>query len=218
MRFLLIDLPQSNHVSVKYWLSRNGCSVSIFSEAADHDLDSFDAVVIPGVGAFDFAMEHLVNYGIDALIADAIKSEKLIVGICLGMQLIFAGSDEGNLGGLDVFHSAVVRIPRGEAKVPNIGWRSVHCTSPMDSVFGPFGGSKFYFMHGFAVAFDKATEELLGADVLTTQCNMNLLAAFRKENIVGFQFHPEKSYLWGDRILNAVIAHHERDYKDAPHR
>ncbi|WP_257293936.1 imidazole glycerol phosphate synthase subunit HisH [Endozoicomonas sp. YOMI1] len=210
MKFMIVDFPQSNFVSVKYWLQRNRQQFSLFSQQRN---DPFDAILLPGVGSFDFAVEHMQQQGIDQFVRDSVDEGKLVMGICLGMQLMFSSSEEGEKSGLGLLSGKVKRLDTGLCKVPNIGWRAVTAqhnrNASWDSVLTSSNNRQFYFMHGYAAHFeDLETSFTTMADTLTGSCNGDFIAAFSYKNLVGFQFHPEKSYIAGDTILQQVIEAH----------
>ncbi len=209
MKFVVIDLPQANSISVRYWLRRNGQEVVFYSDYIKSGDVDFDAVLVPGVGAFDYALNFLALNKIDKFIANAIKDRKLIVGICLGMQLMFNCSEEGSGLGLALVDASVLKLGPGIHKVPNIGWRSVHKAG---DVLGPLTTgdmSYYYFMHGYAVSLQDAKSVIPDTEMLSSDCNGQFLAGFRKANLIGLQFHPEKSYEYGDNLLKRIVQAHD---------
>lgn len=208
MRFVVIDLPQANSISIRYWLKRNGQEVVFYSDFIKLENKYYDAVLIPGVGAFDYASDFLAENNIDKFITESIKSGKLVIGICLGMQLMFNCSEEGVRPGLSLVDASVLKLGSGEAKIPNIGWRSVVAECNTDGPLGAGDKSIYYFMHGYAVTLQDAKHALLDAEILSSNCNGQFLAAFRKNNLIGIQFHPEKSYGFGDDLLNRIVKAH----------
>lgn len=208
MRFVVIDLPQANSISVRYWLKRNGQEAVFYSDYLSSEGDCYDAVLIPGVGAFDYASDFLAKNSIDKFIARSINSGKLVIGICLGMQLMFNCSEEGTRPGLSLVDASVLKLRPGDGKIPNIGWRSVLNACNTDGPLGAGDKTNYYFMHGYAVSLQDAKCALPDAEILSSHCNGHFLAAFRKNNLVGIQFHPEKSYGSGDDLLKRIVQAH----------
>lgn len=219
MKFQIIDYPQSNAVSVQYWLHRNRQQAVLYSQNPDVAVDAF---VLPGVGAYDRAMDFIARKGLAGRLREAVLQGKLVIGICLGMQLFFVRSEEGEAGGLGLMPGHVRRLLPGPRKVPNIGWRAVHKTEQDTGcgVNGPLSvldGGQFYFMHGYAIYLDEIDPEIAaGANILSGDCNRAFVAAFRYQSIIGFQFHPEKSFVAGDVILQRVIEAHGQDPSSTP--
>ena len=156
-----------------------------------------ERLILPGVGAFDTAMDNLDQQGlIDPLRTVARQLKTPILGVCLGMQLLARRSEEGVREGLGLIDADVVRIPAGpDIKIPHIGWAVVK--PAIDApLFAPDQPERFYFVHSYHVkpvqAEDVAATVHYGAD---------LCVAVAKANVHGVQFHPEKSHRYGMRLL-----------------
>ena len=161
-----------------------------------------DRVILPGVGAFGDAAEKLRESGMDKVVLSEAEKGKPLLGICLGMQLLFEKSFEyGEHAGLGLLRGSVVpmagRLPEG-MKIPQIGWNALHlCRADNPLLRGTEEGSHVYFVHSFyAVDCD---ESLLA----TTDYGVTMTAAVGLGNVFGCQFHPEKSGPVGLRILRA---------------
>jgi glutamine amidotransferase len=153
-------------------------------------------VILPGVGAFPRAMERVRERGLDELIAERREAGAPILGICLGLQLLFESTTElGGAEGLGLLSGPVSELRAEGLKVPHIGWSPVRWERPSRLVEGIESGTPFYFVHSFAPA--PRPEELLGSAVYGER----FACAAERDNVFGVQFHPEKSSAAGLRLL-----------------
>lgn len=160
-------------------------------------LDRSDRVVLPGVGAFPDCMANLERHGLIDPVLRAIRSGKPFLGICLGLQLLFAEGEEfGVHKGLGVFAGRVVRFPQSDLKVPHMGWNQVDIERRAVPFEGIEDGSYFYFVHSYVV---RPEEE--GIVSSTTVYGEPFVSSIWKENVFACQFHPEKSQAVGLKIL-----------------
>lgn len=170
-------------------------------------IEKSSAVILPGVGAFGDAMLVLKRLDLTSVLIDAINSGKPFLGICLGMQLLMSESEEfGNNKGLDIIRGRVKRFPNfndknDKVRVPNIGWNRIFLTqNPVvkDSIFHNIRDEEFmYFVHSyFAVPQDE--EAVI---TYTDYCGIRYCSGIRKDNLLAFQFHPEKSGSSGIQIF-----------------
>ena len=163
------------------------------------DLEKYDRVILPGVGAFGDAMEHLKSTGMYNAVKEFAKSGKPIIGICLGMQLLFDSSDEfGNHEGLGLIPGKVVAFDKSKMdmedhKVPHVGWNKLFHKS--NKLFDGLDNPYLYFVHSFHVETDDKYV------IATTHYGYDFTSAVQKDNIYGFQPHPEKSHDNGIQIL-----------------
>ncbi len=164
-----------------------------------NDLKKYDRVILPGVGAFGDAMKHLKSTGMLEAVKEFATSGKPIIGICLGMQLLFDSSEEfGNTKGLGLIPGKVVAFDKNkmnmdEHKVPHVGWNKLF--NKENKLFDGLEDPYLYFVHSFhAVTDDKY---ILGI----THYGYDFVSAVQKDNIYGFQPHPEKSHDNGIKIL-----------------
>lgn len=162
-----------------------------------------DKIILPGVGAFGDAMEKLQKYGLVEVIKEAVRRQIPFLGICLGMQLLFASSEESpGVEGLSLLPGKIVKIPAGEGlKIPHIGWNSLsfekECGRKKGVLFQGLEEDAFvYFVHSFYLKAGEA--EIVKA---TTEYGVTIHASVEKENVFGCQFHPEKSSEVGLAIL-----------------
>ena len=162
-----------------------------------------DRLVLPGVGAFGDAIGKLRASGLDSVIINEAKTGKNLLGICLGMQLLFSESYEfGTHKGLGILNGRVVPIKEhihGSLKIPHIGWNSIEKTRDSEILKYVNSGEQVYFVHSYH-AID--CEDSL---VAVTEYGVNLTAAVESGNVMGCQFHPEKSGRTGLNILKAFI-------------
>ena len=196
MRVTIFDYGAGNLHSLAKALERAGEVVSVESDAL-RALDT-DVLVLPGVGAFGAAVDRLGDGRI--AMRDAIRGGLPTIGICLGMQLLFDGSDEGNGVGLGVIAGRVTRLDA--QRVPQIGWNEV-LDAGRDPVFAAAPLAVAYYANSFVCRPDD--ERVVTA--WTTHEGDRFAAAVRAGSAVGVQFHPEKSSADGVRFLHAVLDH-----------
>ncbi len=201
-RVAIIDIGIGNLMSIEQAFLHVACDCLI---TRDHqDLMDADAVVLPGVGAFGDAMKGLNKYDLVAPLKDIAQSSKYLIGICLGMELLFSESSEfGASKGLNILEGEVVKFPIRKdgqhylAKVPQVGWNHVNRPeegryarswdgSPMD---GLTEDDVMYFMHSFYVKPENKVVQL----TQTQYADITYCSSVHQDNIVAFQFHPERS-------------------------
>ena len=161
----------------------------------ERELERANSIILPGVGAFPDAAERLHGLGLDRALLNQAK-RKPVLGICLGMQLLFdAGEEIRNCKGLGLVGGRIERI-RTENKLPHIGWNSLTFPNPSPLFAGVEEGSCVYFVHSYCAIADDP------ADVLAlTEYGAPVTAAVGRGNVYGCQFHPEKSGETGLQIL-----------------
>ncbi|MEK4217236.1 imidazole glycerol phosphate synthase subunit HisH [Bacillus sp. FSL L8-0222] len=195
----VIDYGMGNLYSVSKALERVG--VPYFVSGMPEELRKADAFILPGVGSFGDAMDNLRNAKLDQFIHDMVSEGRLLLGICLGMQLLFDESEEhGTAAGLGLLKGKAVRLkPEDQVgnklKVPHMGWNrlSFHNESPL--LAGVEEGYA-YFVHSFYI--DGMDD---GALLASAEYGVRVPAVVGKENVFGAQFHPEKSSTVGMSIL-----------------
>ena len=163
-----------------------------------HEIETADKVILPGVGAFGDAMEQLKKYELDKVIHQVTAENKPFLGICLGMQLLFEGSDESQgVEGLHVLDGQILRIPdQSGLKIPHIGWNSLHLQNDGRLFAGLEENPYVYFVHSYYL---KAAEPAIVK--ATTEYSTMIDASVEKDNIFACQFHPEKSSTVGLKML-----------------
>ena len=192
----ILDYDAGNLKSVEKALSFLGEKSVITRDR--REVAAADKVILPGVGSFGAAMEQLKKYEIDKMLEEARAEKKPILGICLGLQLLFDGSSESQgVEGLHLLSGDILRIPDKEGlKIPHIGWNSLELRNHGRLFQGIKGSPYVYFVHSYYL---KARDEEIVKAV--TQYSANVHASVEKENIFACQFHPEKSSGVGLRIL-----------------
>jgi imidazole glycerol-phosphate synthase subunit HisH len=194
-RIAVLDYGMGNLRSVEKALGRVGAEVGRTSEV---DLAAgADGLVLPGVGAFPRAMERVHDLGFDRLVAEHAGEGRPVLGICLGMQLLFERSSErGGADGLGLLPGSVEPLVSEGLKVPHIGWEPVRWQRESALIEGIDSETPFYFVHSLTpVPAD-------GGDVLgTASYGERFACAVERPPLYGFQFHPEKSSRAGLRLL-----------------
>lgn len=203
MKVTVVDYGVGNLGSIENMLKKLGFDYVIASQT--ESIKSASKLILPGVGAFDAGMQQLNDSGLRLALDDAVLIRKVpVMGICLGMQLMTEGSEEGRLPGLGWIPARTTRfVPTsGEVlKVPHMGWNSVTPSKASRSLEYLNGVSRFYFVHSYYVKCNQYSDSLL-----TSQYgSINFDAAFERNNILGFQFHPEKSHRFGMAIFRSFL-------------
>lgn len=194
----IVDYGMGNLGSVKHKLEKNGIQVIVSSKPDDLLLAS--KLILPGVGHFSKAVSELQSRGLwDFLNDEVITRRKPILGICLGMQLMTSISEEGNIAGFGWFDAKTVRFQVNNPiryKVPHMGWNDIEILKHTDILSEVELTSGFYFVHSYHVICNDKNDILC-----ETTYEYPFTSAIIKNNIVGFQFHPEKSHDAGESIL-----------------
>ena len=203
MNVAIVDYGVGNLYSLTCSFSAIGQDVCVTSDP--ETLRAADAVVLPGVGAFGDAIDALRATGLDKVVIEIAESGKPLLGICLGMQMLFEKSFEyGEHQGLGLLKGEVIPmaglLPE-DLKIPHMGWNALNITQPNGKLFANIReGDYVYFVHSY---FASGCEDSLAA---RTEYGRWLTAAVEKDNIFGCQFHPEKSGEVGLNILRAFCA------------
>lgn len=192
----IVDYGMGNLGSILNMFKRIGVATEITSDAAV--LANASKVLLPGVGAFDAAMQRIDASGLRPVLDHKALYERVpILGICLGMQLLTRGSDEGKLSGLGWIGATTRRFPTiAGLKVPHMGWNLVAPAQPSPLTAGLPSESRFYFVHSYFVQADDERDSVLKAHY-----GVSFDAAVAHGNIYGAQFHPEKSHKFGLQLL-----------------
>lgn len=193
----VIDIGIGNFRAVDNMLGSAGISSTIVT--SPKEAIGSTHLFLPGVGSFDAAMGRLEKTGWSEEIKSfAAENRGTVVGICLGAQLLGNGSEEGILPGLGLLDFEVVRLRPSGLPLPHMGWNSVSVASGLPSFEEVFSESRFYFAHSYCIP---VTENLTAGISAYGQEFSSVVAA---PNILGFQFHPEKSHSFGKRLLKRV--------------
>lgn len=198
---VIIDYGVGNLFSLRSSFSALGADIVVSDDEAV--IAAADKIVLPGVGAFGDAIEKLRRSGLDKVVIREVKKGKKLLGICLGMQLLFEKSYEyGEWDGLGLLRGSVVpmegKIPT-ELMIPHIGWNALIKKSSHPLLSGVKEGDCVYFVHSF---YAEGCEDSL---IATAEYGRELTAMVAKDNVAGAQFHPEKSADVGLSILKAFI-------------
>ena len=198
---VIIDYGVGNLFSLRSSFESLGADIRVSDDRAV--IAAADKIVLPGVGAFGDAIKKLRDSGLDKVVKEEVKKGKKLLGICLGMQLLFEKSYEyGEWDGLGLLSGAVVpmqgEIP-SELMIPHIGWNALIKKREHPLISGIKDGECVYFVHSY---FAKGCEDSLLA---TAEYGKEVTAMVAKGNVAGAQFHPEKSADAGLSILKAFI-------------
>ena len=198
MRLSIIDAGLGNIKSIRRMVEHIGGSADIISHPAE--LASAQAVLLPGVGHYDYGMQLLHEGGWVEPLGEAARIRKIpFLGICLGMQLMCRGSEEGNRPGLGWIAADVKRIDTGgdpAVKIPHIGWTDTIVDLPGDILPDDDPDLRFYYVHSYRAVCDDPAEVLCSADYGT-----RFTSGFVSGNLRGVQFHPEKSHRFGMELF-----------------
>lgn len=198
----VVDYDMGNLHSVCKGLEKAGATPHITHSAKD--LEMADAVVLPGVGAFDPAVQQLRSRGLEQPIKDTIASGKPFLGICLGLQILFESSAEGTQPGLGIVPGKVRRFrPEAGITIPHMGWNQLKFTQRKNILWEHLPADPWvYFVHSYYV--DPTDPQVRAATV--THGSQTITAAIARENLTAVQFHPEKSSNIGLQILSNFVA------------
>jgi glutamine amidotransferase len=201
---VIVDYGMGNLRSVHKALERVGFQASVTQDPAE--VKKAAGLIVPGVGAFKKAMENLQELGLVNPIIEFVESGKPFLGICLGLQLLFSGSDEfGFQKGLSLFKGRVVRFPfshpaasppKDLLKVPHMGWNTVHIHKRPPVLDGIAEGAYFYFVHSYYPVPEE--QEIVAT---TTDYGGEFVSSVSRGNLFACQFHPEKSQSVGLKLL-----------------
>ena len=201
---VIIDYKVGNITSIQKMLKKAGCSNSIISSKLE-DIASATKLILPGVGHFDYGMTKLKESGlIDILNKRALEDKIPILGICLGAQLLTKGSEEGKEKGLGWIQANTVRFDKSklgeELKIPNMGWLDVKFQNEAPLFHNISEDSRFYFVHTYHLKCDNQKDIAVAAEY-----GYEFTAGVIQNNIMGMQFHPEKSHKYGMQLLKNFI-------------
>lgn len=167
--------------------------------ATPDQLGRAEKIILPGVGAFDWAMQRLNDSGLRRILDDVVLQKNVpVLGVCVGMQMMAHRSEEGTLSGLGWIDADVVRFNSaeiGDMPLPHMGWNEVYPLE-YDSLFRGIEDPRYYFLHSYCIV-PRRSEVTLA----TARYGHNFAAAVRNGHIFGTQFHPEKSHQWGIDLL-----------------
>ena len=201
----IIDYGVGNIGSIANMLKKVGAESIITSDALR--INEAEKIVLCGIGSFDDGMKKLEDMDlVDVLRKKVLEQKTPIMGVCLGMQLFTLGSEEGQLRGLGFikafsrkfdFSNSYLEKP---LRVPHMGWNSVRSLKESRLTTGLPEDSRFYFVHSFHVQMENRSDALFETDY-----GFPFISAFEKDNIIGVQFHPEKSHRFGMRLYENFV-------------
>jgi glutamine amidotransferase len=193
----IIDYGMGNLFSIYNGLKKVYDYPMLITADTISSMKTAEGVIVPGVGAFDDCMRNLKPFS-DALLA-VVESGVPVLWICVGMQILFEGSEEGSEKGLGLIPGKVIRLAEN-VRVPHIGWNNLHLHRESELLAGITDADYFYFVHSYhCVPRDDA------AVVASVEYGVPLTAVVSKENLHGVQFHPEKSSKKGVRVLSNFV-------------
>lgn len=194
----IINYGVGNLASIQNMLKKSGVTASITDNTAE--ISSATKILLPGMGHFDNCMQKLNSSGLRPIIEKKAMEDRIpVLGICVGLQMFMENSEEGSEKGLGWIKGRTIRFKedkmKEKEKIPNMGWLE---TEPAKSspVLENLDEARFYFAHSYHVSLDDQKEELIKAHY-----GYDFTAAIEKENLVGVQFHPEKSHRFGLQLL-----------------
>jgi glutamine amidotransferase len=193
----ILDVCSGNLRSVERALAHVGADVVVTRDP--EVVRKADKLVVPGQGAFGVFMRGLVDRGLGDVLRERIAAGTPYLGICLGLQVLFEHSEEGDCAGLGILRGSVDRLVPGDArlKIPHMGWNRVRATQ---SVPGIDDGAFVYFVHSYVVV--PADTHIIAMEATH---GVPFCAAIQKDNLFACQFHPEKSQAVGQRLLQTFV-------------
>lgn len=206
----IIDYGLGNLGSIQNMLRRLNVECIITKKPSE--ILVAERLILPGVGAFDEGMKNLENLGLIDVLTTAVISQKVpILGICLGFQLLMKRSDEGKTPGLGWIEGETVCLKKiahlETLRVPHMGWNEVAIKQESKLFDGFLPRPRFYFVHSYGVSCTLNGENTIG---ISNYDAAEFVSAAGKDQIMGVQFHPEKSHKFGMALLNNFVAHYHR--------
>lgn len=207
MKIGVIDYGMGNLYSVEQALHRLECEVFITSDI--NELNQMDGYILPGVGAFPDAMNRLTELGLDEYIKEIAKTNKPLLGICLGMQLLYEDSSENSLTrGLGIFSGNIEKFDdldsqQHQVRIPHMGWNPLSFTHQPEWLDGleKEDSTHVYFVHSYLAQNTRQLEVVASS----TYAGQFVPGLVQKENVTGMQFHPEKSGPFGKYLLSKWV-------------
>lgn len=195
----IIDYNTGNLSSIKNMLKRLGIASQITNDK--NAIENAEKLILPGVGHFDYGMQQLNNSGLIPLLNKKVLEDKTpILGICLGVQLLTESSEEGTEKGLGWIKGKTISFDKtklaSNQKIPNMGWTDVANYNQSKLFENMHEEPRFYFVHSFHLQLENETDSLV-----TAKYGYDFAAGIEHENILGVQFHPEKSHKYGMKFL-----------------
>jgi glutamine amidotransferase len=204
MKVALLDLDFGNLRSIKRALSYVDKNFEVIITNDPYEINRSDKLIISGVGAYDTAVRNLEKYNLRNTLDDYFVSQRQILGICLGMQLMANSSEEGNLPGLGWVDCKCKKFDSVSVNVPHMGWNIVEydkdCNLFRNTPTFYNELPRFYFVHSYYIDLNDNSYK-----IGTTNYQKKITSSFSKNNLYGVQFHPEKSLSYGINLLKNFI-------------
>jgi glutamine amidotransferase len=198
-KIAILDYGAGNLFNLHHSIIQNGARIASVVNTL-RNIKEYDGLVLPGVGNFDSAIESIK--GDSQILLDAMKGEFPILGICLGLEMLFDRSEEGKMKGLKILSGDVLMLPRSKVKVPHMGWNNLEIIKNDSKLLeGIKNGSWVYFVHSYHI--NPKNKSMV---VATSNYGKSLPVVVEYRNIHGTQFHPEKSGAVGSRIIRNFLA------------
>lgn len=200
----IVDYDTGNIRSIVNMLRALGVESRISGEPGQ--IATAERLILPGVGHFDHGMSELRKRGLVAPLERRVREEGMpILGICLGAQLLTRSSEEGSLPGLGWIDGRTVRFDRARMnarlRVPHMGWADTWAMRDNPLLEDASGDARFYYVHGYHIVCDDPAQAILGA-----HHGYDFISGVKRANVLGVQFHPEKSHRFGMRVLRNFAA------------
>ena len=196
---VIIDYGIGNVGSIYNMIKKIGFKCVISCDLKD--IKRAKKIILPGVGSFDAAMEKINSIkGLKNTLTNCVIENKIpLLGVCLGMQLLTLGSEEGKLPGLGWIDANTKKFPKlKKLKVPHMGWNTVKIITNSTLIKKHYSDLRFYFVHSYYVSVNNKK-----FSAMKTEYGIEFDSAIEKENIFGVQFHPEKSHRYGMKLLKS---------------
>lgn len=196
----IIDYGIGNLNSIKNMLKKAEITDVIISNKTE-EIAEASKLILPGVGAFDYGMQQLRKAPFFDLLNQKVLEDKIpVLGICLGAQLLTQGSEEGNATGLGWIKGKTLKFDKtkiqSDLKIPHMGWNDVYLSKSSPLFENMYQDPRFYFVHTYHIKCENPQDELVSCTY-----GYSFTAGVEKENVIGVQFHPEKSHKFGMRVL-----------------
>jgi imidazole glycerol-phosphate synthase subunit HisH len=194
----IVDYGVGNLSSITNMFKKVGVQATITSSAAQ--IRDASKIILPGMGAFDNCMRLYHESGIGQVVSEKVLRDKVpFLGICVGLQMLMSSSQEGALPGLGWINGETVRFNSVQMtekqKIPNMGWLDIH-PKKLSPLMDGLEDARFYFAHSYHVKESESSDALA-----TAHYGYDFTVAIERDNIMGVQFHPEKSHRFGMRLL-----------------
>lgn len=203
----IIDYGVGNLLSIRNMLKKAGYRDATISNK-EEDIAQAEKLILPGVGHFDYGMHQLRESAFFDTLNKRVQTDKVpILGICLGAQLLTQGSEEGELPGLGWIQARTIRFDSSRMdtslKIPHMGWGDVKVQKPSKLFENMPEDPRFYFVHSYHLVCDDPSDELVSCTH-----GYSFVAGVERGNVLGVQFHPEKSHKFGLQLLSNFVNHY----------